>query len=264
LPAVEGLLPRFRGVMCCPAFGGQRSCFGWDVVGHPTRGWTLLHLAAGLAATMPGHVGARAGGEAHPAGARHAPRTRRHRHQDGLCSLHHRPSPSRTAPNSLGERGFGRVFLLHPSGFGACFGQVLSTPSGVGLLCVLPSVACILFAKVVAENRVLREALAGAQQAMRNAQDTLGGGGQEHDQQESGSDSDSEGGVQQAGSWGKGCKAAGLAAPLRGGSRFLCRCSLFCSFESFFLAGGGQYGDGRRLRDASGGHCGRRRKSKQG
>ena len=78
-----------------------------------------------------------------------------------------------------GSVGFGRVFLLHPSGFGACFDQVLSTPSGVRLLCVLPPVACILFAKVVAENAQLRAQLVELRSTILRLQNTLGGGGQD-------------------------------------------------------------------------------------
>jgi hypothetical protein len=85
-----------------------------------------------------------------------------------------------------GSVGFGRVFLLHPSGFGACFGQVLSTPSGVGLLCVLPSVACILFAKVVAENAELRAQHDRQQFTIEQMQQVISGGGQDGSVQKQG------------------------------------------------------------------------------
>ena len=49
LPAVEGLLPRVRGVMCCPAFGG--SCSGGlcsPALGRQPTGCLLAGFAVGF------------------------------------------------------------------------------------------------------------------------------------------------------------------------------------------------------------------------
>ena len=46
-------------------------------------------------------------------------------------------------------------------------------------MCALSSIACIVLAEVLEQNRLLREALADTQQAVRNAQNALRGGGQD-------------------------------------------------------------------------------------